>query len=205
MKKIRILIADDHTLLRIGLKTLCECQNDMTVVGEACDGEEAVARAVELKPDVVLMDLMMPKMNGAEATRLIRETSPETEIVLLTSYADSGDLVRAVKNGAKGAEFKGSPTTGLLQAIRSVAAGQTAYSSEIEKILSVPPPLPKLSERQQEVLDAMTRGLTNDDIAKMLGISRPRVKQLAYSVYAKLGAANRSEAIAIAMRLGMAR
>jgi len=200
MKKIRLIIADDHTLLRMGLTTLFKYQPDITVVGQAEDGEEAVARSEELKPDVVLMDLMMPKMDGSEATRRIRQVSPDTHVVILTSFATAPELVTAVENGARGAQFKGSPTDGLLAAIRAVAAGKTAYAPEIEKLMTEAPAAPTLSPRQQEVLDAIVRGLTNDDIAVLLKISKARVKQLTKALYAKLGAANRAEAVAIALR-----
>ena len=200
MKKIRLIIADDHTLLRMGLTTLFKYQPDMTVVGQAEDGEGAVALTEELKPDIVLMDLMMPKMDGASATRRIREVSPKTQVVILTSFATAPELVTAVENGALGAQFKGSPTDGLLAAIRAVAAGKTAYAPEIEKILASKPESPDLSPRQQEVLDAIMRGLTNDDIAVLLKISKARVKQLTRALYSKLGAANRTEAVAITLR-----
>lgn len=200
MKRIRILIADDHTLLRMGLSTFFRYQPDMTVVGQAEDGEGAIRLAAALKPDIVILDLMMPKTNGAEATRRIRAASPSTEVIILTSYATAPELVTAVTNGARGAQFKGSPTDGLLAAIRTVAAGGTAYAPEIRQMIAERSPTPILSARQREVLDAIVRGITNDDIALMLKISKARVKQLTKALYGKLGAANRAEAVALALR-----
>jgi len=200
MKKIRLIIADDHTLLRMGLATLLKVQPDMTVVGQAEDGDEAVALAGELKPDVIVMDLMMPKTDGAEATKRIREVAPDTRVVILTSYATAPELLMAVENGARGAQYKGSPTASLLAAIRAVAAGKTAFTPEIEKMLEEETSRPDISVRQQEVLDAIVRGLTNDDISTLLKISKARVTQLTKALYEKLGAANRAEAVAIALR-----
>ena len=129
--KIRILIADDHKLMRMGLISLFDVQRDMTVVGEAEDGEQAVRLAGELKPDIVIMDLMMPKMNGADATSAILAANPQAGIVILTSFADSFDMARAISNGAKGAQAKESPTENLIEAIRIVANGGTAIAPDI--------------------------------------------------------------------------
>ena len=200
MKKIRIVIVDDHTLLRMGLSTLFKCQPDMTVVGQAEDGEEAVRVVAASKPDLVLMDLVMPRLDGAEAARRIRAVSPATDVIILTSYATAPELAVAVANGVRGAQFKGSPTDSLLAAIRAVAAGGTAFAPEIRQLLDAASAVPVLSPRQREVLDALARGLTNDDIATLLGISTPRVKQLTKALYGKLGAANRAEAVARAMQ-----
>ena len=200
MKKIRIVIVDDHTLLRMGLSSLFRCQPDMTVVGQAEDGEEAVRVVAESKPDLVLMDLVMPRLDGAEAARRIRAVSPATDVIILTSYATAPELAVAVANGVRGAQFKGSPTDSLLAAIRAVAAGGTAFAPEIRPLLDAASAVPALSPRQREVLDALARGLTNDDIATLLGISTPRVKQLTKALYDKLGAANRAEAVARAMQ-----
>jgi len=200
MKKIRLLIADDHKLMRMGLVSLFNVQKDMTVVGEAEDGLEAVERARVLKPDVVIMDLMMPKLNGAEATQRILEDSPETGIVVLSSFSNSADMARAIAAGARGAQAKEYPTEDLVAAIRSVAAGDTAIAPEISQFIATDPLPPPFTERQLEILKAVTRGLTNHDIAQLFGISPVSVKKHLSVIFAKLGAASRSEAVAIAVR-----
>ena len=128
MKKIRILIADDHTLMRVGLRTMLRYQPDMTVVGEATNGAEAVALAKELKPDVIIMDLMMPVLSGADATRQIIEANPNSKIVVLTSFEASVDMARALKYGARGAQVKEGPAEDLVAAIHTVIEGGTAIS-----------------------------------------------------------------------------
>ena len=198
--KIRILVADDHAFLRVGLNTMLNAQPDMSVVGEAGNGRDAVTLAKELKPDVVVMDLMMPKLDGAEATRQIVEALPGTKIVILTSYGTSADLVRAVANGAVGAQMKGSPVETLLKAIRAVASGGKAIAGEIQRFLKEDTMPTALSKRQQEVLIGVSKGLTSDQIAKDLGISTSAVKQHITAACEKLGAASRAEAAIIAAR-----
>lgn len=200
MKKTRILIADDHALLRVGLNTMLNTEADMTVVGEAGNGRDAVARAKELKPDVVIMDLMMPKLDGAEATRQIVEAVPGTKIIILTSYGSSSDLLRAINNGATGAQMKGSPIGDLLAAIRSVAVGKTAIDPEIGKFAETTASAPVLTKRQHEVLLGVSNGLTSEQIADDLGISVSAVKQHITAACEKLGASSRAEAAAIALK-----
>ena len=140
MNRIRILLADDHSIMRVGLASLLSREKDMTVVGEAETGEEAVAKAHELKPDVVVMDLMMPMLSGAEATRRITSGATAEErrprILVFTSYGTSSDLARAVQNGASGVLLKNVPTRDLPQAIRRVFAGETVLSKEIQAVLN---------------------------------------------------------------------
>ena len=198
--KTRILLADDHALLRMGLKALIDVQRDMAVVGEAEDGEAAVAAAARLAPDVVVMDLAMPGMDGAEATRRILEARPETRIVILTAFADSADVGRALAYGACGAQMKGGPAEGLLDAIRAVWDGGRAVAPEIARMIAETPRPIELTERQKEILSAVARGFTTSDISEMLGISQSAIKQHLAHACEKLGAANRSEAAAIALR-----
>lgn len=200
MKKIRILVADDHALLRVGLNTMLNTQPDMTVVGEAGNGRDAVAFARELKPDVVVMDLMMPKLDGAEATRQITEALPDTKVIILTSYGTSADLVRAISNGAVGAQMKGSPIDALMKAIRTVASGGKAIAGEIQRFLREDPAPAELSKRQCEVLVGISNGHTSEQIAADLGISVSAVKQHISSACEKLGASSRAEAVSIALR-----
>lgn len=200
MKKIRIVIADDHKLMRMGLVSLFNIQSDMTVVGEAEDGESAVAASRQLRPDVVIMDLMMPKKSGADATAEILSFAPETGIVILSSFSDSADMARAIALGARGAQAKESPTEDLVAAIRTVAAGGRAISPEIEQFMQDDPPPPALTDKQLEILRSVTRGLTNQDIAKQFGISPVSVKKHLTVIFAKLGAASRAEAAVIALR-----
>ena len=199
-RKTSVLLADDHALLRMGLKALIDAQRDLAVVGEAEDGEAAVAAAVRLMPDVVVMDLAMPGMDGAEATRRILEARPETRIVILTAFADSADVGRALDYGACGAQMKGGSAEDLLAAIRTARDGGEAVAPEIRRMLAETPRAIELTDRQREILSAVARGFTTADIAGLLGISQSAVKQHLAHVCEKLGASNRSEAAAIAIR-----
>lgn len=200
MKKIRILLADDHILVRIGLKTLINAQRDLDVVGEASDGAEAAALYDQLLPDVVIMDLMMSGTDGAEATRLIRESHSDAKVIILTSFSTSADLARALSYGAVGAQLKGSSTDNLLAAVRTVAAGGTAVAPEVQKLVRTQEKPPQLTDRQAMILKAVVEGLTTDAIARQQGISPSAVKQHVALICNKLGAATRSEAVAIALR-----
>ena len=199
MNRIHILIADDHALIRHGLAALLRSQADFTIAGEASNGKEAVAAALKLKPDIVIMDLSMPVMDGVEATRRIHETLPSVRILLLTTFGTSVDVTRAVRFGAAGALVKDSDDEELISAIRTVAGGKTAFSSEIQRMLQEPQP-PELSDRQREILSAIVQGLATDGIAAKLGISSETVNQHINTIREKLGAANRAEAVAIALR-----
>ena len=199
MKPIRIFLADDHGLLRLGLATLIDFHDDLEIVGDAENGEEAVERVTRLKPDVVVMDLMMPVLDGVGATQRIKERLPETKVLILTSYGTSADVSRAVQAGASGALVKDTPNDELIDSIRRIAAGERVFTPEIERALAEPLP-PAFTQRQLDVLKAVTRGLTNVEIGKMLGISADAVRQHIIKVCEALGAANRTEAVAIALR-----
>ena len=199
-EKIRVLIADDHAMVRMGLASLLGTEPDIGVVGEAEDGEDAVKKAVSLKPDVVIMDLVMPKMDGAEATARIMNILPQTKIVLLTTYGSANGVASARAAGAAGAMMKNADFDELASAIRKVASGEKAVSSEIERFIREDPPVTNLTKRQGEILAAVVRGLTNDDIAKQFSIQRSSVKDHLTAIFEKLGAANRAEAISIALR-----
>ena len=200
MKPTRILIADDHAIVRMGLASLLGTQEGFEIVGDAEDGEMAVKKALKLKPDVVIMDLMMPKKDGAEATAEIHAALPETKILILTTFGTSDGIANALNSGASGALMKNSPNDQLVKALRTVAAGGRAISDEVERLMEEDPPAKALTPRQMEILEGMTRGLTNQDIARELGIREDRVKGHVNTIFAKLGAANRTEAVAIALR-----
>ena len=197
---IRVLIADDHTIVRIGLRTLLSAEKDIEVVGEAKNGEMAVKEALRIRPDVVIMDLMMPKMDGAEATAALHEKLPETKVIILTTFGSSDGIAHAIESGAAGALMKTADDAVLISTIRAVANGKTVISPDIKRLLAEDPPIPVLTSRQIEVLQSMMRGLTNRDIAKQLGIRQDGVNEHVAAILAKIGAANRTEAVAIALR-----
>ena len=200
MKPVSVLLVDDHALIRRGLADLIRYESDLKVAGEASNGQEAVEAAHKLNPDVIVMDLMMPEMDGVEATRRIKAERPDSRILILTTFGTSADVARAMAAGASGAIMKDAETDDQLAAIRAVAAGGKAFSPGIEKSLNEQQPTPDLTDRQLLILESVTRGLTNRDIATMLGISADAVKQHLAAIFSKLGAANRSEAISIALR-----
>lgn len=198
--KIKLLIADDHAIVRYGLNSLFSSQKDMVVVGQAKNGEEAVSLTLAERPDIVIMDLMMPKKDGSEATVEIKEKSPGTKILLLTSFGSYAGLSRALQAGAEGAILKTAEDETLVPTIRRIFNGEKVISSDIRRQLSENPPTAALTQKQLDILAAMTRGLSDDDIAKMLGIAKITVRAHVKPIFAKLGAANRVEAVAIALR-----
>ena len=200
MKQIRILIADDHKVVRLGLKSLFGTEPGMAVVGEAEDGARTVKAAGKLAPDIIIMDLLMPGMDGVEATKRILEQHPDAHVLVLTSLASSDGIAAAIDAGAKGALLKSADDAIVLEAIHRVAAGESYIQPEIRNMLADDPPIPKLTPRQLDVLQSMTRGLTNKDIATQLGLCETRVIQHVNALLAKIGAANRTEAVAIALR-----
>ena len=199
MNKISILIADDHKIVRMGLKSLFAAEKDLAVVGEADDGGLTVSQALKLKPDVIIMDLMMPKKDGIAATAEICAKLPGTRLVVLTSYSTSDNIAAALSAGATGAVMKSADDSILLTAVRTVAAGKKFISPEVKGLLAFDPPAPTLSPRQQEVLFSLVKGFNNTEIAYQLGISRTVVKEHVETLLVKLGAANRTEAVGIAL------
>ena len=199
-EKIKVLIADDHEIMRMGLTSLFETDPALEVVGEAADGNETVRKARKLHPDVIVMDLMMPQKDGSEATREIKDSLPETKILLLTTFGTSDGIAHALDAGAEGALLKSAANTDILKAIKRIVAGDKAISDEVRELMAKAPPVPELTERQRLILASITEGLTNGAIAERLGISEDGVKRHVNAIFLKLGVESRAEAVAIALR-----
>ena len=200
MAKIKVLIADDHAIVRMGLRSILDTQKDIEVVGDADDGKSAISETLRLQPDVVVMDLMMPVLNGMKATEEILRQQPSTRILLLTSYGMADDVAHALELGAAGALSKGLASTDLLAAIRDVATGKTVISPEIRKNISEHPPVPQLTDRQVKILQAIADGSSSKEVADRLNIRIDSVQEHITAIVHKLGASNRTEAVAIALR-----
>ena len=200
MKKTRILIADDHSLMRVGLSFLINNEKDMTVAGEVADGAAAVSFVRDDPPDLVIMDLMMPVMSGAEATRRILAEHPQVKILILSSYATASELAQAVNHGAAGVLLKDATTANLIRTIRELMAGGTVIPKSIRDFAREEADTPQLTERQQEILASVTRGLSNQEIALQFGITVIAVKKHMSAILSKIGATTRAEAIGIALR-----
>lgn len=200
MEKISVLIVDDHAMFRMGLKSLLGTCRDIKVVGDASDGKAAVAQVRKLRPSVVIMDLLMPEMDGVEATRQILAAVPGTNVLILTTFGTADGISHALDAGAKGALLKTAELTELRTAIQTAASGRTYVSDEIRRIMDSDPPLPPLSPRQREVLESIVDGLTNALIAEKLGISVEMVKEHIKALFAKLNVSTRADAVAIALR-----
>ena len=199
-KNIRVLLADDHAVLRKGLSALMTEYGGIEVVGEAENGEEAVKLATRLKPDVVVMDLMMPVMDGLEATLKILEQMPEANIMVLTTFGEAEAIRTALKSGAKGAVTKDLDPDELVAAVRAVARGERFVSHSLEGLMEADDGFGKLTARQREILVDITQGLTNNDISVKYGIAMPTVKEHIRLLFEKLGVANRAEASSLAIR-----
>ena len=200
MSKLRILIADDHALVRMGISALLSAQRDMTVVGQAKNGAEAVREALRLKPDIVIMDLMMPVKDGIAATGEIRSALPDTQVLILTTYTTSDGIMHALDGGAIGAVFKSDANDELLTAIHAVADGRKFISPAIQHQFESDPPADSLSPRQTDILKGIVDGKSNAEIARNLGISAAVVRDHTSAIFEKLGVTNRVEAVAIALR-----
>ena len=200
MSKTTILIADDHSILRMGLTAMLNVRKDMKVVGEAANGLQAVDLAKKLRPDVVIMDLMMPELDGADATRRILEIHPDAKVIILTSFGNSADLLRAIRNGAVGIQLKEDDKGLLLDAIRKVTRGETCIPGDLLEQANDDSELSPLTERQSAILHSVSRGLTNKDIAQIFGITEVGVKKHLKRILAKIGASTRTEAVAIALK-----
>ena len=200
MKKIKILIVDDHAIFRRGLTSLLNTVREFCVVGEAEDGAMAIRRIDELKPDIVIMDLMMPVMDGTAATAEILQKHPQAKIVILTTFGSFNGLATALNAGAAGALLKNIDNDDLVTALQDIASGKTVIAPEIRRILKDDPPTPELSKRQQEILGLLVKGLTNGEIAAQLALQEDSIKKVVNAIFEKIGVRNRAEAVAIAIR-----
>jgi NarL family two-component system response regulator LiaR len=208
--EIRVLIADDHAVVRQGLRTFLELQDDIEVVGDAADGEAALAGVLRHEPDVVLMDLVMPRVSGVEAIRRLRELRPETRVLVLTSFLDDEMLFPAVRAGAAGYLLKDVEPAELLRAIRTVADGEALLHPAVaarlmEELADTDRPVAEeaLTPREREVLLLIARGLPNKQIALELGIAEKTVKTHVSSILSKLGLTDRTQAALYAVRAGL--
>jgi len=218
---IKVLLVDDHAVVRKGVRGYLEAQPDITIAGEAASGEEAIQLAAEYKPDVILMDLMMPGMDGVEATRSVRDVSPDSQVIVLTSYHEDEHIFPAIKAGALSYLLKNVRPEELTDAVRAAAEGKAMLHSPVatrvvqemrENLGSEEPTIRKkaqqplaepLSERETEVLDLIASGLTNREIADRLFIAVGTVKRHINNIYGKLEVHHRAEAIARARKLGL--
>lgn len=201
--KIRILLADDHMLMRMGLSTLINCEDDMEIVGEAKNGRQAAELADTLKPDVVIMDLMMPELSGAAATKLIHDAHPEIKIMILTSFATSKEMSEAIANGADGALMKDTAANDLIRAVRSILAGKRLIPERLMRQAEEDNATTNLTDRQLEILTSVAKGFSNADIAKQFGLSEITIKKQLSAIFERLGVTNRAEAVALALRKQM--
>ncbi len=201
--KIKVLLADDHLVVRMGIAAIISFEKDLTVVGSADNGEDAVRLAREKRPDVILMDLMMPKKNGVDATIEILAENPSAKILVLTTFGTSQDIMKVMDAGAMGAIVKTSDQSEIIAAIRTVAAGGRVMSDEIRNAMSAASSTPRLSTRQIEVLNLVAKGFPNHDVARILGISVNSVKDHLKNIYSILDVSSRTEAASLAINLNL--
>ena len=204
-KNIRVLVVDDHAVVRSGLADFLFAYDDLELVGEASSGEVAVSMCERVKPDVVLMDLVMPGMDGAEATRAIRQACPDIQVIALTSYKDEDLVQNAIQAGAIGYLLKNVTADELAEAIRNAKAGRPTLAPEAAQVLihaaTKPPDLGfDLTPRELEVLALLSEGLANPEIAERLVVSRSTIKHHVSAILSKLGASSRTEAVALAIK-----
>ncbi len=199
---IRVLAADDHAVVLAGIAAMIANAPGIALVGEATNGREAVARYAELRPDVVLMDLRMPELDGVAAIERIRRDDPHARVIALTMYDGDVDIHRALSAGAAGYLLKGAPAAELMAAIRAVAAGQRALPAAVAQALAEFTPRVDLTAREVEVLRLVAKGLQNSEVARVLGLTAGTVKVHLQHIYRKLGTEDRTETVTVALQRG---
>jgi two-component system NarL family response regulator len=202
-QRIRILVVDDHPLMRLGLRTRIQAEPDMTVVAEAGDGHAAAAAYAAHKPDITLLDLRLPGMDGPETITVIRKDDPDARIIVLTTYDADEDVYRAVQAGARGYLLKGTFAEGMLEAIRNVHAGRRLIAPELAARLADRASSPSLTSREIAVLELVAKGMSNKEIGAALFVSETTIKYHLKNIYAKLGASDRTEAALLAAQRGI--
>ena len=208
MNKIRLVIADDHPVVRDGLRGMLESQADFEVIGEAADGEVALRLANELQPDLVLMDLRMPVMDGVSAIRAIKNQIPTIQVLVLTTYDGDADIMPAIEAGATGYLLKDCTREELFHAIRAARDGEPVFAPAVAKRLMGKMRLPaeeKLSSRELEVLQLVAGGASNSEIGTSLHISQATVKSHLIHIFGKLGVSDRTAAVTVALQRGLIR
>ena len=205
MAAVRILVVDDHPVVRDGLRLMLETQPDLRVVAEAASGEAALTAYAEHRPDVVVMDLRLPGMSGAEAAAALRRAHPLARVIILTSFGHDADIQAALKAGVRAYLRKDTGRSELLGAIRTVHAGGRHFPAEIRERLAEVPPLSDLTRREAEVLERIAAGMTNKQIGAALSISEDTVKLHVKNLFGKLGVTDRTEAVAVAAKRGILR
>jgi two-component system NarL family response regulator len=201
--RIRVLVVDDHPLMRLGLRTTIDAEPDMEVVGEAGDGPGAISGFDAHRPDIVLLDLRLPGMDGPEIITAIRKKDPDAHIVVLTTYDADEDVYRAVQAGARGYVLKGTFAEGILEAIRTVHAGRRLIAPEIAARLADRVSAPPLTSREVAVLELVAKGMSNKEIGAALFVSETTIKYHLKNIYPKLGASDRTEAALVAAQRGI--
>ena len=201
--KVRILIADDHMVVRMGIASVLSFEDGFEVVGEADNGADAVKMAVETKPDVVLMDLQMPVLDGADATIRLHEELPGAKVIILTTFGTSAELKKALDGGAVGAILKNSSRAQIVDAIRGVMAGKRMIGEEIMRHIRSLKSMPDMTPRQLEILNLVAKGFSNKEIAKIVGVSFETVKDHIKQILQRMGASSRTEAASLAMNMNL--
>ena len=213
MEPIKVLIADDHPMFREGVRSMLRREGSVELVGEAATGSSAIALAAELQPDVILMDVHMPDVNGIEATRRILQEHPHIHVLVLTMFEDDDSVFAALRAGARGYLLKGADKAEIVRAINGVASGEAIFGPAIAQRLiaffaapqtpAPPPVLPELTDREREILMLMTQGLSNHAIADRLVVSLKTIRNHVSNIFSKLQVADRAQAMSVARKAGL--